>query len=133
MDALVGARGTQHERIAEHRADELQADRQTVRGQAARHGACRLLGQIEGITERCPPEQAPSGVIAPCARRPRIEGRDRNGRCDQQIEALHELAHMRAQRSAPQIELLHLERAEAGAETGLGGEIRIGETSAALT
>ena len=87
---------TQDQRIPILRANQLQADGQTRRRQAARHRNSRLLRQVEGIRERRPAQPSaswpPLWYLIPCFKR-----RDREGRRQQQIEALMELGQLRAQ------------------------------------
>src|SRR5688572_17450088 len=51
---LEGARGTQHQRVGELRADEVQPDRQAGLGEAAGNRGRGLAGQVERIGERRP-------------------------------------------------------------------------------
>ena len=55
----------------------------------------------------------------------RVEGRHGYAGCDEQIEALHELAHQRAQRAAPQVQALHVERAVLRSQSRLGRKVGI--------
>ncbi len=68
-----------------------------------------------------------SGVIGPMAGRQGIEGGDGRGRCHEQIVALHELAHVRTQRAAAQVQVLDLQGAVATTEFCLGLKIRIAD------
>ena len=71
---LEGPGRAQHQRVGEHRADELHTDRQPAARQATRDRACRLLGQVERVGERRPAEHR-RGVEACLPRRPRVERR----------------------------------------------------------
>ena len=46
---LEGQRGAPHQVIVARRTDDLQGDRQAVRGKAARYRGCWLLRQVERI------------------------------------------------------------------------------------
>src|SRR5262245_17847486 len=58
---LEGTAGAQHPVIGTDRADDLQPDGQALAGKPARHGAGRLLGEVERVREGRPiaPRSAP--------------------------------------------------------------------------
>src|SRR5262245_31115473 len=54
MDGFERPRGAQHQRIGVARADDLQADGQSLLREAAGHARGRLLREVEGISEGRP-------------------------------------------------------------------------------
>ena len=56
---------------------------------------------------------------------PGFKSRHRDAGRDQQVEALHELAHQRAQHTPLQMQSLHVERRQCAAELGLRSKVRI--------
>ena len=124
---FVGARGAQHQRVAEHRADELQADRQAGRRQAARDRAGRLLRQVERIGERRPAEHRRSDPSAngrpACASNAgtaTVGVTSRSKRCMNWRISEPSAPRRRFRRCTSSA--LHL-----GAELGLGDEVGIGD------
>src|SRR6185312_6103302 len=97
--ALVSAGGAQHEVVTIFGSDDLQSSRQSTGREAAGHRSGGLLCQVEGEAERRP--RRPIRLIL--ARRRdmvRREGRDGQGRRQQEIEPAMELCHMQAERRA---------------------------------
>src|SRR6516164_7539601 len=89
---FVRARRSQHERIAVHRSDDLQRDRQSGTRQSAWHDRRRLLCEIERIGERRPTEELVD-LEFPFVRRFCFERRHRDARRQQEVVTLMELAH----------------------------------------
>ena len=112
---LEGARGAQHQGVAVARPDHLEADRQAVRGQPAGHRETRHAGKVEGVERPGPVvvERRAAGRIDP-----RIEGRHRHCRGEQDVVLLHEPGQQRADAPLFHLGVLHVHRA---VPVGVGG------------
>lgn len=86
------AGGIEDGTIAIQGSDNLQANREASTGEAAWQGNGRLARQVERVGERGPVRPLLVGDMG-WEVVPRLEGRDRHGRCHQQIISLMELIH----------------------------------------
>ena len=89
-------------RSAWRRPDDLQADRQSILGEAGRDRDRRLSGEIERVRERHPAQHR-HGLPGDVARHagPEREGGHRGRRRQQQVEALEEQVHLAPVRVHP--------------------------------
>src|SRR6266516_2409059 len=93
---LVGMSCTQDQRIPILRANQLQADGKARHRHAAWHRNSRWLSQVEGVRVWGPGLPSAPRPTLRCLM-PCFKGRDREGRCYQQVETLMELGQLHAQ------------------------------------